>query len=247
MDSENKGKINCLVCGNDVVYLDRPVSVKCHYCGLEEEAYIYCKNDHYVCDKCHANDALEIIENVCLNTDIEDPIEIAEILMEHPKIRMHGPEHHALTPAVLITAYQNYTGQKDQNAILEGIKRGKKVPGGNCGFYGACGGGLGVGIAVSVLLEATPLTPGPRSHASWATSRALKVIADAGGARCCKKAVRISLEEGATYISDLFGIDWGKELDTVIECNYTLHNKECDSNCRYRGKKDEVQFISVIC
>ena len=230
----SKEKANCMVCGKDVEYSNEATNAKCHYCGVEEETYILCKDDHYVCNKCHTRDAVEVIENVCLNTDQDDPMEIAEKLMAHPKIPMHGPEHHAMVPAVLIAAYQNYIGKKNKDAILEAIKRGQKIPGGYCALYGACGAGIGVGIAISILLGATGLTPEPRSHANRATAQTLKPIADAGGARCCKKSSRIGLEEGVKYISDLFDLNWYKELDLCVDCDYTKYNQQCDSNCKYR-------------
>ncbi|MCK8818014.1 DUF5714 domain-containing protein [Natroniella sulfidigena] len=227
-------KVDCLICGVEVTYLKQAREVSCYYCGVEEEAYFCCEDGHYVCNQCHAQDALAIIKNTCLVTHAKDPIDIAERLMEHPQISMHGPEHHALVPAVLVTAYQNYVGQQDKKAITEAIKRGQEVPGGYCGLYGACGGGIGAGVAVSILLEATPLTADERSHANWMTAQALEAIADAGGARCCKKATRVALEEGVSYLSDLFDLNWVQELDLDVKCNYIQYNRECDLSCDYR-------------
>ena len=42
------------------------------------------------------------------------------------------------------------------------------VPGGWCGSHGACGAGVGVGIAISALTEATPLTGKTRALANEA-------------------------------------------------------------------------------
>jgi len=230
-----------MLCGGRIVHSCQPSTAVCYYCGTEEETYILCKDGHYVCNTCHTQDALKIIENICLSTDLQNPVTIAEKIMEHPSVHMHGPEHHALVPATLIAAYQNYTGKKKEADIMEAIKRGSKVPGGYCGTYGACGAGIGIGIAVCILTEATPYTPAERSHANWATSGALRCIADAGGARCCKKATRISLEEGVAYLSDMFGLSWYAELDLSVKCNYMKYNKECDKSCRYRrnGKENE--------
>jgi hypothetical protein len=227
-------KTNCMVCGNKVEYLNEPVTGICQYCGVEEDGYFRCESGHYVCNNCHSKDALEVIKNVCLNTDNVNPAEIAEALMLHPSIHMHGPEHHALIPAVLTTAYLNYAGKDNDGAIIEAIDRGKKVPGGHCGLYGVCGGGTGVGITVSILTNATPLTPGPRSHAMWSTSQTISLIADAGGARCCKKAVRLSLEKGVEYISEMFGINWVNDVDMSVQCTYTGINRDCDDSCKYK-------------
>lgn len=229
-------KSNCMLCGNRIVHSCQAVTAKCHYCGVEEEAYSQCKDGHYICNTCHSQDALKVIESICLNTSLQNPVILAEKIMEHPSVHMHGPEHHALVPAALIAAYQNYTGKRKEEEILEAIKRGSKVPGGYCGIYGACGAGIGVGIAVSILLGATPFTSAERSHANWATSSTLRCIADAGGARCCKKATRISLRKGVAYLSDIFGLLWNEKLDMTVNCTYTSLNKECDLNCEYRNR-----------
>jgi len=234
-DFKTNCKTDCLVCGAEVEYLSEPISSSCYYCGVEEGTYFVCKEEHYVCNNCHSKDAIAIIENICKTTYLANPLSIAEIIMEHPGIHMHGPEHHALVPAVLVAAYQNYIGETDKKPIMEAIKRGSNVPGGYCGLYGTCGAGVGVGIAMCVLLEATPLTPEERSHANWATSRTLNSIADAGGARCCKKATRIALEKGMKYLSDMFDLGWYEKADFHVKCNYTQYNKECDRNCRYRS------------
>ncbi|WP_342305097.1 DUF5714 domain-containing protein [Methanolobus sp. ZRKC5] len=236
--------MNCLVCEAEVEYLSQTINCTCHYCGIEEESYIQCKNGHYICNECHSQNALKVIENACLKTEVTDPLEIAEKLMEHPSFHMHGPEHHALVPGVLIAAYQNYIGERNEKAILEVIKRGQKIPGGYCGLYGACGAGIGVGVAVSVLLEATSLTPDERSHAIGSTSRALKLIADASGARCCKKSTRISLEEGMLYLSELFDLEWHKDTNKSVKCGHSMHNKECDDNCKYKDEKNKANFVN---
>ncbi|WP_406659799.1 DUF5714 domain-containing protein [Methanolobus sp. ZRKC3] len=227
-------KVNCMICGDEVEYMKESVDSKCHYCGIEEKSYFKCVGGHYVCENCHTHDALDVIKNICLNTELKNPMTLAEKMLEHPKIHMFGPEHHSLLPAALVAAYQNYLGQKNEKQILEAIERGKKVPGGFCFLCGACGGGLGVGIAVSVLSDATAFTPHPRSHANWATSKGLKRVADAGGVRCCKKATRIGVEEGVAYISEMFGVDWAKELDLSVKCKYSDLNKQCDVACKYR-------------
>jgi hypothetical protein len=58
------------------------------------------------------------------------------------------------------------------------LKRSSKVPGGWCGYYGACGAAVGVGIAVSALTGATPLKGQERSLALAATAFALSHMVD---------------------------------------------------------------------
>ena len=64
---------------------------------------------------------------------------------------MHGPEHHIMVGAALLTAYKNAGGNIDLNkALLEMYSRGKDVPGGVCGFWGACGAAISTGMYMSI-------------------------------------------------------------------------------------------------
>ena len=60
--------------------------------------------------------------------------------------------------AALLTAYQNAGGKVDlEKSLLEVQRRGKGVPGGACGFWGACGAGISSGIFISIITASTPL------------------------------------------------------------------------------------------
>ena len=73
---------------------------------------------------------------------------------------MHGPEHHFLIPAVLLSAFYNVSGEpgEKEKKIKQARKRAENVLGGFCGFYGDCGAAVGTGIFVSVITGATPLS-----------------------------------------------------------------------------------------
>lgn len=61
-------------------------------------------------------------------------------MMSLPTCHMHGPEHHIMVGASLITAYHNAGGELEMDwALSEIVRRGKQVPGGACGNWGACG------------------------------------------------------------------------------------------------------------
>ena len=54
--------------------------------------------------------------------------------------------------AALLTAYKNAGGEIDlQQALVEMMSRGRSVPGGACGFWGACGAGISAGMFVSII------------------------------------------------------------------------------------------------
>ncbi|MCS3924775.1 DUF5714 domain-containing protein [Methanosalsum natronophilum] len=237
LDTASKSRSNCMICNSEIKYENESVNAKCHYCGHEEDTRLYCKNGHYVCNECHSKDSIDIIHTYCLNTAQDNPFEIAETIMRHQRVPMHGPEHHALVAATLVTAYQNRVGIQNSENIIEAIKRGKTVPGGYCGYFGACGASVGAGIALSILTEATPLTPEQRSHSMWVTAKTLNEIADAGGARCCKKAIRLAIGEATKYISELFQLEWDNDSTGSFGCEYDILNKECDSKCLYKKIK----------
>lgn len=235
---EAKYTTNCMICGSPLIYLDKPVLKKCEYCGTEELARAHCTDGHYVCDSCHEKDGIEVIKEYCLKTESKDPIKIAEEIMADQRIPMHGPEHHALVPAVIVAAYKNLTGNSTDEDILEAINRGKEVPGGACGYYGACGAGVGVGVAISVIYKATPLTPLKRSKAHLAVAQALKRIGEAGGARCCKKCTRISVEEAVDFFEKEFDVKF-HSLYNGGDCEYSKINRECYYRCEYKNRGDK--------
>lgn len=178
MDSKD----NCGVCGKPLVYNTEKVRKRRNFCDREFPALIYCPEGH---DACHSRGALDILRDVLSKTKSTDPFEILELVMSHPAVPMYGPEHHAILPAVVITVVKNAGYHTPEGAVEKAIERGSKLPGGWCGSHGACGGGVGVGVAVSVLTEATPLKGPQRGLANAATAWALGKIVD-NSTRCCK-------------------------------------------------------------
>jgi hypothetical protein len=86
--------------------------------------------------------ANDLIERYCSNTDLTSPLSMAMTLMKNPALKMHGPEHHFLVAAVLVTAFHNVknTGKGEVTAKMrEARTRAEEVKGGFCGFQGACG------------------------------------------------------------------------------------------------------------
>lgn len=185
----------CMICGRELYYTpDMPQSVKCYYCGKEDTASIICPEGHFVCDECHRKDVLEMVEQICIDSDLTDPVELALRIFELPKLHMHGPEYHSIVPAVLVTAYGNVTGNKDVKAIRQAISRGKVILGGMCGTHGACGSGIGTGIAYSIIHKVTSLSKEERGGANRMTADALMAISKLGGPRCCKRESITAIE-----------------------------------------------------
>jgi hypothetical protein len=156
--------------------------------------------------------------------------------MRHPKVKMHGPEHHVLGPAALLAAWCNLTGQAARKAALlaEARRRAEPVLGGFCGFQGTCGAGVGVGIFVSLATGASPLKGHERALSIQATSEALKVIATTDAPRCCKRDTFLGLLSAVRFARKHLGIDFptGK-----VRCEFSDMNRECIADaCPFHAK-----------
>ena len=226
-----RSKENCGICGNPLTYAVEPVSMDCVFCAESHSALMYCPEGHYICDSCHQLEAIDALRYLLESTKSSDPLEILESVMSHPSVSMHGPEHHAMVPAAIVAAVRNAGHTVPDGAIEEALSRGAKVPGGWCGFYGACGGALGVGIAVSVLNRATPLTGKERSLANEATAFALSKMLD-GHPRCCKRESRNGVEAAVEFLRERMGV--ALTVGQPLPCHYSERNRECPkAGCYY--------------
>jgi SAM-dependent methyltransferase len=215
----------CMACGKEIGYLAQDREAACHYCGGVKKTNALCVEGHYICDACHQQDGLSAIRLLCTETKEQDMLVLLDTIRRHPAIPLHGPEHHAMVPGIILATYRNLGGVISREAILTGIERGSKVPGGVCGFWGNCGAAAGVGIAFSVLLEATPLTPKARQQVQEITSRVLGEIALTQGARCCQRETVTALREAALLSRRLLPVSLLAEADFV--CQQFAANREC--------------------
>ncbi|VVB94380.1 Uncharacterised protein [uncultured archaeon] len=242
MEKYNKKTENCMMCGEELEYLTTAIPVTCTYCGKAESANIHCPSGHYVCNECHASDSVKIITQFCLSSGSKNPMEMAKIIMKHPTMPMHGPEHHAMIAAVLVTAYKNLTGKVTDEEIKEAIRRGATVPGGYCGLYGTDAAAIATGIAMSTILKATPLTDHERRTANMMTSRALAAIASNRGARCCKRSTFTAIESANQYFREVLGTELEYIPVSKLKCEHSSRNKQCaKADCRfYAGEVDSL-------
>jgi 7,8-dihydro-6-hydroxymethylpterin dimethyltransferase len=215
---------DCGVCGAPLVYAADSVMRTCDFCGEEQTTMIYCPAGHFVCDTCHGMAAMDAVRRVLSTTASCDPAAVLEQVMAHPGLPMHGPEHHAIVPGVIITAARNAGVAVPEGALDTALQRAAKVPGGWCGYYGTCGAAVGVGIAVSVLTGATPLKGEQRSLALAATSQALARMIDEQP-RCCKRASRIAVEVAVEYLREHLAIDL--PAGDRVHCAYSARNAQC--------------------
>ena len=226
-------RAGCLVCGRDLEYLDAPEELTCSLCGAQVSADVRCVAGHFVCDRCHAAGANDLIERVCTATDIAEPLAIACLLMAHPAVKMHGPEHHFLVPAALLAAYCNLTGRQDEKEawIKKARTRAETVPG------GACGAAVGTGIYVAIVTGSTPLAGEAWQLANEMTARALSAIARYGGPRCCKRDSWLAIKEAVVFSREKLGITLPLDEDHV--CTFSAINRECRKEaCLFYGGEE---------
>jgi hypothetical protein len=223
----------CVVCGEELVY-GKNEKLECFYCRKVFDSNVKCKQGHYVCDKCHSMPANDLIETYCIESKLEDPLELALVLMRNSRIKIHGPEHHFLVPAVLLTAYYNI--QRDQKKkklkIREARSRSSKILGGFCGFYGDCGAAVGTGIFISLITDTTPLSTREWKLSNLVTAKSLLEIANHGGPRCCKRNTFLAINEAVNFLNENFSIRM--KINPHVICEFTDLNKEClKKGCPY--------------
>lgn len=217
-------KDECLICKAPLEYLNEDILMECAICHKKELSKTRCVNGHYVCNECHMN-GVDSITGVCLSENSKNPVEILNKMMSLPFCHMHGPEHHIMVGSALLTAYKNAGGDIDlPKALAEMKKRGGSVPGGACGFWGACGAGISSGMFVSVISGSTPLTVGPFGLSNRMTAKSLDAIGTVGGPRCCKRDSYLSVLSAIDFVKEHFGVEMEKP---EIICGFSSRNNQC--------------------
>jgi hypothetical protein len=150
---------------------------------------------------------------------------MATEIMRSRSVSMHGPEHHFLVPAVLISAYCNKVREpRKESMILHARKRAEKVPGGFCGTHGNCGAGVGTGIFISIISGSTPLAKEEWGLSNLMTGKSLVSIAMHGGPRCCKRDTYLAIGESVNFLKEKFDVTLESKR---ITCEFSDNNREC--------------------
>lgn len=214
----------CIVCKAPLIYLEQDEWMECELCHKKELSKTRCQNGHYVCNDCHTK-GLDTILSLCIDETSRNPIEIVRKMMDAPFCHMHGPEHHVMVGAALLTAYHNAGGKVELwKALPEMYHRGKEVPGGACGFWGACGAGISTGMYLSIVTKSTPLAEKEWGLSNQMTARALQKIGEAGGPRCCKRDSYLSIIEAVRFTEEKLGVHMEiKEFS----CTRSDRNNQC--------------------
>ena len=217
-------KEECLICKAPLEYLVQDQMMECAVCHKKEPSKTRCVNGHYVCSDCHTQ-GMDSIFGLCLSETSTDPVAIVRRMMELPFCHMHGPEHHVMVGAALLTAYRNAGGTLElEKALQEIYSRGKAVPGGACGFWGACGAGISAGQFLAIVTQSTPLAKEPWGLSNQMTARALERIGQMGGPRCCKRDSFLAILAAVDFVREQLGVEMKR---TVPVCSYSGRNNQC--------------------
>ena len=180
----------------------------------------------------------ELITAECMKTHSANPYEIFNRIAHKDFVNLHGPEHHVLDGACILTAFHNAGGNIDLCAALQKLMHeGLRMPGAACGLWGVCGAVTSIGAALAIIDGTGPLsTEDWGSHMEY-TSAALARLAKTGGPRCCKRDAFSAMEQAVGYIKNRYGITL--HLPS-IQCGFSLQNKQClGKRCPYNISSDE--------
>ena len=236
-------KEECLICKGPLEYLTEDIEMECEICHKKENSKTRCVHGHYVCNSCHIQ-GIDSIFSICLEETSSDPVAILNRMMALPFCHVHGPEHHTMVGMALLTAYRNAGGKMDlAGGLAEMYRRGQAVPGGACGFWGACGAGISAGMFLSVLTGATPLDEENFALAHKMTARALGKIGEIGGPRCCKRDSYLSILEAIDFVRENLGIAMETQSP---RCSYSGRNSQCiRERCPFWPGKKKIAFLCV--
>lgn len=226
----------CLVCGAPIVYFDTPKEMECIFCHKKVRAHASCEAGHFVCDACHGKEGILAVIAHCMKSEQRDPIALLQEMMEFPNVYMHGPEHHVMVGAALLTASRNAGAAVDlEKALPEMAFRGGQYPGGSCGYWGSCGAAVSAGMFLSILTGTTPLSGESWGLCNGLTSACLGKISRIGGPRCCKRNSFTVALTAAEYVKEHLGI--AMEVPETLTCTHSERNKQClKTRCPYHAK-----------
>ena len=223
----------CIICKAPLEYLEQDVLMECAICHKKENSKTRCVKGHYVCNECHTQ-GIDRMIGVCLDEISADPVRIMETLMNLDFCHMHGPEHHVMVGSELLTAYKNAGGELElEKALMEMQSRGRSVPGGACGFWGACGAGISAGMFASIITKATPLSKEAWGISNRMTAAALQKIGEVGGPRCCKRDSYLAILAAIEFVRENMGIEM--EQQKIVCHRFTMNNQCIGNRCPFSG------------
>ncbi len=173
------------------------------------------------------------IASLCLLEKSKNPAEILLNLVNSLDCPVHNPVHHILVGSALLTAYKNAGGKIDLEKALEELKnRAEQVPGGACGYWGACGAGISSGMFVSIVTGSNPLRNEEWKLSNLMTAASLGAIGEVGGPRCCKRNSYIAITQAVKFAKENLSVEM--ELEKIKCIHYTQNSQCIGARCPFR-------------
>ena len=171
-------------------------------------------------------DRANLIIAACKDSKSTNPYEIFKNVASQNFVRIHGPEHHVLDGACILTAYYNAGGKINLEESLQKLMhQGLLMPGAVCGLWGVCGAVMSVGASLAIIDGTGPLsTDGSWGNHMKFTSKALEKLAEINGPRCCKRDAFLSFKTAVEFINENYNVT----LETPnIKCEFSPYNEQC--------------------
>lgn len=164
-----------------------------------------------------------------------NPVRMFRNIAAKEYMAIHGPEHHILDGACLLTAYRNAGGAIDLPAALERMKaEGLRMPGAMCGLWGVCGAVSSMGAALAIIDGTGPLsTDGTWGNHMEFTSAAIADLARVNGPRCCKRDAMLAFRQAIAYVNAHYPVTLEQK---EMQCDFSSRNAQCiRERCPFHG------------
>lgn len=184
----------------------------------------------------------KIIEE-CIKTNEINPIKLFYKIASKDFVRMHGPEHHLLDGACILTAFYNAGGNIDLKLALKKLcEQSEKMPGAICGQWGVCGAVTSIGAALAIIDNTGPLSKEDWGLHMQFTSNALMELGKTGGPRCCKRDAFFAMKTAVKFINKNYCVKISGEN---IKCMFSKMNEQClKERCPFYEKENSIHLCS---
>lgn len=231
----------CSFCGTTLKLLPNAISARCMICGERGRTRTWCTQGHFVCETCRGNELVGLIEGLLEYAAVTDPIELFIRMRQSHSFPMHGPEHHALVAAAFLVAYHSLYGEPAWPSLWDAVQSAAtQLPGGTCGFWGACSAGLAIGIAYCTILDSSPTTGEARAAAHSVVAQILERIGQFAGPRCCRRESLLALTTACVLSEQI--LPHRVTTSFQITCEQAEANPECiGAACPFAGPGEITQ------
>ncbi len=181
------------------------------------------------------NEKIGRIKKECLNNAEKDPVKLFCKIAKMDFVSIHGPEHHFLDGACVLTAFYNSGGNIDLEHSLEKLsEQSGKMPGAMCGMWGVCGAVTSVGAALAIIDNTGPLSKNDWGLHMQYTSKAVLEISKTGGPRCCKRDAFFAMKSAVEFMNENYNVNIPL---SEIACAFSSKNEQClKGRCPFYGK-----------